>query len=112
MTKIILAAVGVLFCATVTFAEPPGVAEPLRDLPPDLQGKIVQLAQILAGAIQSGQLSDVQMRAALNGGDAPAMLRSLGPEATQLLQDIAAGFKGKYSEDELNLLLGGLIPAK
>lgn len=103
---------GVLLCVSAAFAEPPATMNPLRDLPPDVQVKIAQLAQILAGAIQSGRLSDEQVKAALNGGDAPAMIRSLGPEAAQLLQDIAAGFKEKYNEDELNIILGGLIETK
>lgn len=48
----------------------------------------------------------------MTSGDAPTLIRSLGPEAAQLLQDIAAGFKGKHTEEELNLILGGLIGAK
>ena len=40
------------------------------------------------------------------------MIKSLGPEAAQLLQEIAAGFKGKYTEEELNMILGGLIGVK
>lgn len=99
----------VLLWAAVAFAEPSATMLPLHDLPPDVQAKIGQLAQILVGAIQSGRLSDAQIQAALNSGDAPALIRSLGPEATQLLQDIAAGFKGKYTEEDLNLILGGLI---
>jgi hypothetical protein len=77
-----------------------------------MQGKMARLAQILAGAVQSGRLSDATIQSAMTGGDAPALIRSLGPEAAQLLQDIAAGFKGKYADEELNLILGGLIGAK
>ena len=112
MTRAIIAGIGVLFCASVAFAAPPDKVDPLRDLPPDVQGKIVQLAQVVAGAIQGGQLSEAQIKAALNSGDSLAMVRSLGPEASQLLQDIVAGFRGKYSEDELNMILGGLIQEK
>ena len=108
----ITASLGLLLCVSIALAEPPATMYPLRDLPPDVQTKLAQLAQILAGAIQSGRLSDAQVKAALNGGDAPAMIRSLSPEAAQLLQDIAAGFKGKYTEEELNIILGGLIEAK
>nr|MBI3612467.1 hypothetical protein [Nitrospirota bacterium] len=85
---------------------------PLRDLPQDVQAKITQLAQILAGAVQSGRLGDATIQSAMNSGDAPALIRGLGPEAAQLLRDIAAGLKGKYTEEELNLLLGGLIGVK
>ena len=47
---------------SVALAEP-GKVNPLGDLPGDVQVKIVQLAQILSGAIQGGQLSDVQIKA-------------------------------------------------
>jgi hypothetical protein len=110
--RAIIVCMSLLLSAVVVFGEPPATMSPLRDLPPDVQVKLAQLAQILAGAIQSGRLSDAQVKAALNGGDAPAMIRSLGPEAAQLLQAIAAGFQGKYTEEELNIILGGLIEAK
>ncbi|HZC68209.1 MAG TPA: hypothetical protein VE201_06285 [Nitrospirales bacterium] len=108
----IAVSLGLVLCVSVAFAEPPSTMSPLRDLPQDVQVKIAQLARILAGAIQSGRLSDAQVKAALNGGDAPTMIRSLGPEAAQLLQDIAAGFKGRYTEEELNIILSGLIESK
>lgn len=112
MTKAIITCAGLLLYVTMASAEPPATMSPLQDLPPDVQAKVAQLAQILAGAVQSGRLSDAQIQANLNGGDAPAMIKSLGPEAAQLLQDIAAGFKKKYSEDELYMVLGGLLGAK
>lgn len=112
MMKALAACVSVLLFAAVAFAEPPATISPLGDLPRDMQVKMARLAQILAGAVQSGRLSDATIQSAMNGGDAPALIRSLGPEAAQLLQDIAAGFKGKYADEELNLLLGGLIGAK
>jgi hypothetical protein len=112
VTRASLVCIGMLLCTSVAFAEPPATVNPLRDLPPDVQVKMSKLAEILAGAIQSGRLSDSQIQTALNSGDAPALIRSLGPEAAQLLQDIAAGFKGKYTEEELNMMLGGLIGAK
>ena len=110
--KALAACVSVLLFATVVLAEPPATISPLGNLPPDMQVKMARLAQILAGAIQSGRLSDATIQSAMASGDAPALIRSLGPEAAQLLHDIAAGFKGKYADDELNLLLGGLIGAK
>lgn len=103
---------GVLLSAAIASAEPPATMSPLQDLPAETQAKLAQLAQVLAGAIQSGRLSDAKLQAAMNSGDAPALIRSLGPEAAQLLQDIARGFKEKYTEEELNLILGGLIGAK
>jgi hypothetical protein len=109
MTRTMIAGVAMLLCASVAFAEAAGTANPLGDLPTDVQLKIVQLGQILAGAIQDGRLTAAQIQAALNSGDAPAMIRSLGPQAAQLLQDVAVGLKGRYTEDELNAILGGLM---
>jgi hypothetical protein len=96
---------------SVAFAEP-GTVNPLGDLPPDVQVKIAQLAQILSGAIQNGRLSDGQIKATVNSGDVSAMIRGLGPDAAQLLQDVTAGLKGRYTEDELSIMLGGLIQEK
>ena len=111
MTRPIIASIGVLFCVSVALAEP-GKVNPLGDLPGDVQVKIAQLAQILFGAIQGGQLSDGQIKATLQSGDVSAMIRSLGPDAAQLLQDVSAGLKGRYTEDELSIMLGGLIQEK
>jgi hypothetical protein len=97
---------------SVAFADVSARANQPGDLPPDIQVKITQLGQVLAGAIQDGRLTDAQIKAALNSGDAAAMIRGLGPQAAQLLQDIASGFKTRYTEDELSALLGGLIQAK
>lgn len=112
MTRASLVCMGMLLCASVAYAEPPATMNPLRDMPPDVQAKMAQLAQILSEAVQSGRLSDAQIQATLNGGDAPAMIKSLGPEAAQLLQEIVAGFKGKYTDEELSMILGGLIGAQ
>jgi hypothetical protein len=109
MTRPIIASIGVLCCVSVALAEP-GKVNPLGDLPGDVQVKIAQLAQILSGAIQGGQLSDGQIKATLQSGDVSAMIRSLGPDAAQLLQDVAAGLR--YTEDELSMMLGGLIQEK
>jgi hypothetical protein len=99
-------------CASVAYAETPATVNPLRDLPPDVQVKMARLAEMLSEAQQKGRLSDSEVQTALSSGDAPGLIRSLGPEAAQLLQDIAAGFKGKYTEEQLNMLLSGLIGAK
>ena len=109
MTRTMIAGVAMLLCASVALAEAPKTANPVGDLPPDVQVKIAQLGQILARAIQDGRLTDAEIQAALNSGDAPAMIRSLGPQAAQLLQDVAVGFKGSYTEDELTAILGGLM---
>ena len=112
MTRASLVCMGMLLCASVACAEPPETVNPLRDLPPDVQAKMSRLTEILSEAHQSGRLSDSQIQTTLSSGDAPAMIRNLGPEAAQLLQDISAGLKGKYTEGELGMILGGLIGAK
>ncbi len=40
------------------------------------------------------------------------MLRSLSQEAAALLQDIATALKGRYTEEQLAVILGGLLEAK
>ena len=109
MTRTMIAGVAMLLCASVALAETPGTANLLADLPPDVQVKIAQLGQIIAGAILDGRLTEAQIHAVLNRGDPSAMIRNLGPEAAQLLQDVAVGFKSRYTEDELNAILGGLM---
>src|SRR5437870_8078006 len=85
VTRAMIAGIGVLCCVSVAFAEPAKV-NPLGDLPADVQVKITQLAKILSGAIQDGKLSDGQIKATVNSGDVSGMIRSLGPDAAQLLQ--------------------------
>lgn len=51
MTKALAACVSVLLCAVISFAEPSATMSPLRDLPPEMQTKMAQLAQIIAGAM-------------------------------------------------------------
>ena len=107
-----IAGLGIFFCMSVAFAEVAATSNQLGDLPPDLQLKIAQLGQVLGKAIQDGRLTDAQIQAALTSGDAAAMIRGLGPQAGQLLQDIASGFKLRYTEEELSAILGGLIQTK
>ena len=74
MMKALAACVSVLFFTTVAFAEPPATISPLGDLPRDMQIKMARLAQILAGAIQSGRLSDATIQSAMTSvgpGDQP-----------------------------------------
>ncbi|HEY3196519.1 MAG TPA: hypothetical protein VGJ57_00775 [Nitrospirales bacterium] len=108
----VIAGLGVLFYMSLAFAGGGATASQLGDLPPDLQIKIAQLGQVLGEAIQDGRLTDAQVQSALKTGDAAEMIRGLGPKAAQLLQDIASGFKMRYTEEELSAILGGLIIAK
>jgi hypothetical protein len=108
-TTAILACLVCVFCATGTPAEP---LTPFANLPPDVQSKFAQLAAILAAQIQSGQLTEEQIRSGINQGDAPGMIRSLGPDAARLLQEIAEALKARYTDDELGAILGGLMGAR
>ena len=112
MTRAGLVLGWLLLCACVAQAEPPAAINPLQDLPPDVQAKMSRLSDILSESIRDGRLSDAQLQAAVYSGNAPELIRSLGPEAAQLLQDISAGLTGKYSEQELGMILGGLMGAK
>jgi hypothetical protein len=101
-----------LLCACIACAEPPAAINPLQDLPSDVQAKMARLSDILSEAIRNGRLSDSQLQSAVYSGNAPELIRGLGPEAAQLLQDISEGFKGKYTEQELGMILGGLLGAR
>src|SRR5437773_8129923 len=112
MARVITICSVLFLSAVMAYAEQTETFQPLRDLPPQVQTDMARLAEILSSAIKSGRLSDAQVQAALNSGDAPAMIRGLGPEAAGLLQDISGGFKEKYTDEELNMILAGLIGSK
>jgi hypothetical protein len=108
LIRMVVVSVGLIVGVAVALAEP----NLLRDLPPDVQVKIVELAQIFSAAIQTGKLTDAQIKTTLNSGDVDTLIRSLGPEAAHLLQDITTGLKANYSDEQLHQLLGGLIGVK
>lgn len=107
-----MASVALIVCAAVAVAEPTSTANLLRDLPPDVLAKIAELAQLFSDAIRNGQLTDAQIKATLNTGDVEALIRTLGPDAARLLQDITTGLKANYSDEQLHQLLGGLTDIK
>ena len=82
----------------------------LNALPPDLFSKIQQLSQLLDQHIKSGKITEAQIQQQLLSGQLEPTIRSIGPEANQLLDEINADMKsGKGpGEDALLPLLGGL----
>lgn len=82
----------------------------LNSLPPDLQKKLQQLSQLIDRNIKAGTLTETQVQRELMLGRLDQTIRSLGPEANQLFEEITADMKhGKDpGEDALAPLLGGL----
>ena len=82
----------------------------LNSLPPDLQQKLQQLSQLIDRNIKAGTLTEAQVQQELMSGRLEQTVRSLGPEANQLFDEIKIDMKnGKGpGEDALIPLLGGL----
>ena len=106
-----------LFTATPALAQsaedptPPANAAGILDsLPPDLHEKLQQLSELLDQNIKAGKITDAQIQQELTSGHLEHTIRSLGPEANQLFDEINADMKnGKGpGEDALMPLLGGL----
>lgn len=89
---------------------PANAAGILNALPPDLFEKLHQLSQLLDQQIRAGTLTDAQIQQELLSGRLEQTIRSLGPEANQLFDEINNDMKsGKGpGEDALMPLLGGL----
>ena len=82
----------------------------LNSLPPDLQKKLQQLSQLIDRNIKADTLTEAQVQRELMLGRLEQTIRSLGPEANQLFEEIKTDIKnGKGpGEDALIPLLGGL----
>lgn len=92
---------------------PTNAAGILNTLPPDLYKKLQQLSQLLDQHIKAGTLTEAQVQQELVSGRLEQTIRSLGPEANQLFDEINTDMKnGKGpGEDALIPLLGGLTGA-
>ena len=106
-----------LFAATPALAQsaedptpPANAADVLNSLPPELHKKLQQLSELLDQNIKAGKITDAQIQQQLASGRLEQTIRSLGPEANQLFDEINADMKnGKGpGEDALLPLLGGL----
>lgn len=82
----------------------------LNSLPPELSSKLQQLSQIVDQHIKAGHITDEQIQQQLLSGQLEQVIRSLGPEANRLMDDIGIDMRnGKGpGEDALMPLLGGL----
>ena len=82
----------------------------LNSLPPDLQKKLQQLSQLIDRNIKADTLTEAQVQRELMLSRLEQTIRSLGPEANQLFDEINTDMKnGKGpGEDALAPLLGGL----
>ena len=105
-----------LFVATPAIAQsaegdpPADAADILNSLPPDLHKKLQQLSELIDQNIKAGKITDAQIQQQLTSGGLERTIRSLGPEANQLFDEIHSDMKnGKGpGEDALMPLLGGL----
>ncbi len=105
-----------LFATTPAFAQsagdglPPDATGILNSLPPDLHKKLQQLSELLDENIKAGKITDAQIQQLLMSGRLERAIRSLGPEANELFDELNAEMKnGKGpGEDALAPLLGGL----
>jgi hypothetical protein len=89
-----------LFAATPTFAQsaespiPPDDATGIMNaLPPEVHTKLGQLSELLDQNIKAGKITDAQLQQQLASGRLEQTIRSLGPEANQLFDEIQADMK-------------------
>jgi hypothetical protein len=82
----------------------------LNNLSPDLHAKIQRLAHLMDQSIKAGQLTDAEVQQGMMSGRLGEKLRSVNPEAGQLLDEISDAMKNGKSPGESALmpLLGGL----
>ena len=85
----------------------------LNSLPPDLQKKLQQLSQLIDQNIKAGKLTEAQVQQELMSGRLEQTIRSLGPEANQLFDEINTGMKNGNGPGEDALMpllreLGGM----
>ncbi len=82
----------------------------LNSLPSDLHKKLEQLSRLIDRNIKADTLTEAQVKRELMLGRLEQTIRSLGPEANQLFEEIKTDIKnGKGpGEDALAPLLGGL----
>ena len=106
-----------LFAATPALAQsaedptpPANAAGILNSLSPDFHKRLQELSELLDQNIKAGKITDAQVQQELMSGRLEQTIRSLGPEANQLFDEIQSDMKnGKGpGEDALLPLLGGL----
>jgi hypothetical protein len=97
--------------AQSTEGDPSGTtAGILNSPPPDLHKKLQQLSELIDQNIKTGKLTETQVQQELMSGRLERTIRSLGPKANQLFDEINTDMKnGKGpGEDALVPLFGGM----
>jgi hypothetical protein len=84
----------------------------LGQLSPDVLSKIRSLAILVEKKQAEGQITDATLQQELQGGDASAAIRGLGPDANRLLEEIKSSLQSNYSEESLSILLQVLMGSK
>lgn len=82
----------------------------LSTMPPDLYAKVQALAKLLDQNIKAGTITDAEVRQGMMSGQLSETLKTVNPEAGQLLDEISEAMKSGQGpgEDSLVPLLGGL----
>ena len=79
----------------------------LDALPPDVQSKMQQLSQMLQQNIKEGKITEAQIQRELMSGNLQQTIKSMNPEAGQLLDEINTSMKTSPNAENLPDLLGG-----
>ena len=87
---------------------PQSMAGTLNALPPDVQTKVQQLGEMLQQDIKEGKITEDQIQRELMSGNLQQTIKSMNPEASQLLDEINASMKNSPNAENLPDLPGGL----
>jgi len=80
----------------------------LDALPSDVLAKVQQLGQMLQQNINEGKITEAQIQRELMSGNLQQTIKSINPEASQLLDEINASVKNSANAENLPDILGGL----
>ena len=87
---------------------PQNTAGILDTLPSDVLAKVQQLGEMLQQDIKEGKITEAQIQRELMSGNLQQTIKSMNPEASQLLDEINASLKNSPNAENLPDLLGGL----
>lgn len=109
----VLLGLGLMMTGPTAYAQTGGRQDAINILsamPPDLYAKVQTLARMLDQSIKAGTLTDAEVQQGMMSGHLGQKLKSVNPEAGQLLDEISDAMKSGQGpgEDSLLPLLGGL----
>lgn len=89
---------------------PDDAAGIMNAIPPEVQQKLGKLSELIDQHIKAGKITEAQIQQQLASGRLEQTIRSLGPEANQLFDEIRADMKNGNGpgKDALLPLLRGL----